>query len=184
MAGKYRTQIPRPPTRKRKPSVRPLTPRPKGEDERTAVRRLAAMKYRLARATYRVIAEKLTEERAREYADAKGISVERAMKQLPHVSKRTAWDDVTAELEGSTVAPKLLYGCIPSQELTATCGLASAQPAGSRRCAPPSLRSGPPGDPPDPLRLRRLIGPSGSLPARSHGPERVRSRKSAGCSGQ
>ena len=99
MAGKYRTQIPRPPTRKRKPSVRPLTPRPKGEDERTAVRRLAAMKYRLAGATYRVIAEKLTEERAREYADAKGISVERAMKQLPHVSKRTAWDDVTAELE-------------------------------------------------------------------------------------
>ena len=53
MAGKYRTQIPRPPTRKRKPSVRPLTPRPKGEDERTAVRRLAAMKYRLAGATYR-----------------------------------------------------------------------------------------------------------------------------------
>ena len=99
MAGKYRTRIPRPPTRKRKPSVRPLTPRPKGEDERTAVRRLAAMKYRLAGATYRVIAEKLTEERAREYADAKGISVERAMKQLPHVSKRTAWDDVTAELE-------------------------------------------------------------------------------------
>ena len=99
MTGKYRTQIPRPPTRKRKPSVRPLTPRPKGEDERTAVRRLAAMKYRLAGATYRVIAEKLTEERAREYADANGISVERAMKQLPHVSKRTAWDDVTAELE-------------------------------------------------------------------------------------
>ena len=99
MAGKYRTQIPRPSTRKRKPSVRPLTPRPKGELERTAVRRLAAMKYRLAGATYRVIAEKLTEERAREYADAKGISVERAMKQLPHVSKRTAWDDVTAELE-------------------------------------------------------------------------------------
>ena len=57
------------------------------------------MKYRLAGATYRVIAEKLTEERALEYADAKGISVERAMKQLPHVSKRTAWDDVTAELE-------------------------------------------------------------------------------------
>ena len=28
-----------------------------------------------------------------------GSSVERAMKQLPHVSKRTAWDDVTAELE-------------------------------------------------------------------------------------
>ena len=32
-------------------------------------------------------------------APANGISVERAMKQLPHVSKRTAWDDVTAELE-------------------------------------------------------------------------------------
>ena len=99
MASKYRTQIPRPPTRKRKPSVRPLTPRPKGELERLAVRRLAALRYRLAGATYSVIAEKLTEDRAREYADANGISVERAMKQLPHVSKRTAWDDVTAELE-------------------------------------------------------------------------------------
>ena len=99
MASKNRTQIPRPPTRKRKPSVRPLPPRPKGELERLAVRRLAAMRYGLAGATYSVIAEKLTEDRAREYADANGISVERAMKQLPHVSKRTAWDDVTAELE-------------------------------------------------------------------------------------
>ena len=82
MAGKYRTQIPRPPTRKRKPSVRPLPPRPKGEVERLAVRRLAAMRYRLAGATYSVIAEKLTEDRAREYADAKGISIDRAMKKI------------------------------------------------------------------------------------------------------
>ena len=73
--------------------------RPKGELERLAVRRLAAMRYRLAGATYSVIAEKLTEDRALEYADAHDISVERAMKQLPHVSKRTAWDDVTAEFE-------------------------------------------------------------------------------------
>ena len=36
------------------------------------MRRLAAMKYRLAGATYRVIAEKLTEDRAQAYADAKG----------------------------------------------------------------------------------------------------------------
>ena len=64
-----------------------------------AVRRLSAMKYRLAGATYRVIAEKLTEDRAREYADAHDISVERAMKKVPHVSVRTVWDDVTAELE-------------------------------------------------------------------------------------
>ena len=99
MASKNSTQIPRPPTRKRKPSVRPLPPRPKGELERLAVRRLAAMRYGLAGATYSVIAKKLTEDRAREYADATGISVERAMKQLPHVSKRTAWDDVTVELE-------------------------------------------------------------------------------------
>ena len=27
------------------------------------------------------------------------MSVERAMKKIPHVSKRTAWDDVTAEYE-------------------------------------------------------------------------------------
>ena len=39
------------------------------------------MKYRLAGATYRVIAEKLTEERAQAYADAKGISIDLAMKQ-------------------------------------------------------------------------------------------------------
>ena len=57
------------------------------------------MRYRLAGATYRVIAEKLTEDRPNAYADANGVSVERAMKKIPHVSKRTAWDDVTAELE-------------------------------------------------------------------------------------
>ena len=99
MASKIRTQIPRPPSRKRKASVRPVPPRPKGELERLAVRRRAAMQYRLAGASYRSIAAKLTEDRANAYADANGISVERAMKQLPHVSKRTVWDDVTAELE-------------------------------------------------------------------------------------
>ena len=57
------------------------------------------MKYRLAGASYRMIAEKLTEDRANAYADANGVSVERAMKKIPHVSKRTAWDDVTAEME-------------------------------------------------------------------------------------
>ena len=79
--------------------MRPVPPRPKGELERLAVRRLAAMRYRLAGATYSVIAEKLTEDRAREYADAKGISIDRAMKKIKHVSTRTAWDDVTAEME-------------------------------------------------------------------------------------
>ena len=57
------------------------------------------MKYRLAGASYLAIAEKLTEERASEYADANGVSFERAMKKIPHVSKRTVWDDVTAEYE-------------------------------------------------------------------------------------
>ena len=57
------------------------------------------MKYRLAGASYRAIAEKLTEERAQAYADEHGVSFERAMKKIPHISKRTAWDDVTAELE-------------------------------------------------------------------------------------
>ena len=98
MKGKHRTPLPRSPTRKRKPGPKPVK-RPKGEAERLARRRRDAMKYRLAGASYRVIAEKLTEDRANAYADANGISVERAMKQLPHVSKRTAWDDVTAELE-------------------------------------------------------------------------------------
>ena len=61
MARKHRT-VPQPPSRKCKASARPVPPRPKGEEERIAVRRLAAMKYRLAGATYRVIAEKLTED--------------------------------------------------------------------------------------------------------------------------
>ena len=99
MASKKRTQIPRPPSRKRKASVRPLPPRPKGEVERIAVRRLAAMKYRLAGATYRVIAEKLTEERAQAYAGEKSISFNRAMKQIEPVSLKTAWEDVMAEIE-------------------------------------------------------------------------------------
>ena len=99
MKGKRRTPLPRPPARKRKHGPKLAPPRPKGEVERLAVRRLAAMQYRLAGASYRSIAAKLTEDRANAYADANGISVERAMKQLPHVSKRTAWDDVTAELE-------------------------------------------------------------------------------------
>ena len=98
MARKHST-IPRPPSWKRKASARSVPPRPKGEAQRGAVRRLAAMRYRLAGATYSAIAEKLTEDRAREYADAHGISIERAMKKIKHVSTRTAWDDVTAELE-------------------------------------------------------------------------------------
>ena len=92
MKGKRRTPLPRPSTRKRKPG-------PKGEIERLAVRRRDAMKYRMAGVSYRAIAEKLTEERAQAYADEHGVSFERAMKKITHVSKRTAWDDVTAELE-------------------------------------------------------------------------------------
>ena len=53
----------------------------------------------MAGASDRSIAAQLTEERANASADAHGISVERAMKQVPHVSTRTAWDDVTAEME-------------------------------------------------------------------------------------
>ena len=63
------------------------------------MRRLAAMKYRLAGATYRVIAEKLTEERAQVYADANGTSIDRAMKKIQPVSIKTAWEDVMAEME-------------------------------------------------------------------------------------
>ena len=99
MKGKRRTPLPRSPARKRKSGSKPVSPRPKGETERLAVRRRAAMQYRLAGASYRAIAEKLTEERASEYADANGISFERAMKKITHVSVRTVWDDVTAEME-------------------------------------------------------------------------------------
>ena len=89
MAGKRRTPLPRSPARKRTPGSKPVSPRPKGEAERLAVRRRAAMQYRLAGASYRSIAAKLTEDRANAYADEHGVSFERAMKQLPHVSKRT-----------------------------------------------------------------------------------------------
>ena len=99
MKSKRRTPLPRPPVRKRKKGTTPAPPRPKGHDERLAVRRCAAMKYRLAGASYRTIAEKLTEERAQAYADEHGVSFERAMRKITHVSKRTVWDDVTAELE-------------------------------------------------------------------------------------
>ena len=99
MKGKRRTPLPRSQTSKRKLRSKPAPPRPNGETERLAVRRRDAMKYRLAGASYRMIAEKLTEDRANAYADANGVSFERAMKKIPHVSKRTAWDDVTAEYE-------------------------------------------------------------------------------------
>ena len=68
------------------------------------------MRYRLAGATYSVIAEKLTEDRAREYADAHDISFERAMKKVKHVSTRTAWDDVLAEFEGLRLETELVRG--------------------------------------------------------------------------
>ena len=74
------------------------------------MRRLAAMKYRLAGASYRMIAEKLTEDRADAYADANGISFERAMKKIKHVSIRTAWDDVLAEFEGLRLETELVRG--------------------------------------------------------------------------
>ena len=99
MKSKRRTSLPRPPVRKRKKGTKPAPPRPNGEAERLAVRRRDAMQYRLAGASYRAIAEKLTEERAQAYADEHGVSFERAMKKIPHISKRTVWDDVTAEWE-------------------------------------------------------------------------------------
>ena len=73
MKGKRRTPLHRSSARKRKTVSKPVSPRPKGETERLAVRRLAAMKYRIAGASYRSIAAKLTEDRANAYADANGI---------------------------------------------------------------------------------------------------------------
>ena len=100
VTGKRRTLIPRSQTRKQTPRSKPAQ-RPK---ERNRAPRGAttgdAMKYRLAGASYRAIAEKLTADQGNsEYADANGVSFERAMKKIPHVSKRTVWDDVAAEYE-------------------------------------------------------------------------------------
>ena len=99
MKGKQRTPLPRSTARQSKTGVKPGPPRAKGEAERIARRRRDAMKYRLAGGSYRAIAEKLTEDRASEYAAENGVSLERAMKKFPHVSVRTVWDDVTAEME-------------------------------------------------------------------------------------
>ena len=63
------------------------------------MRRLAAMKYRLAVATSLVIAEKLTEERAQAFAVEKGISFERAMTRIKASRARPPGEDVTAEME-------------------------------------------------------------------------------------
>ena len=60
---------------------------------------------------------------------------------------------------GSTVAPNFCTGVFPFQEHTATRKLASAQPAWSRRCAPPSLRCGPVGDTPARYGSRGDYGP-------------------------
>ena len=99
MKGKRRTPLPRSPARKRKPHVKLVPPRPKGEAERLALRRRDVMKYRVAGASYRSIAAKLTKERGQAYADAYGMSLERAMTKIVRVSTRTVRDDVTAELE-------------------------------------------------------------------------------------
>ena len=76
------------------------------------------MRYRLAGATYSVIAEKLTEDRALEYADAHDISVELAMKKIKHVSTRTAWDDVLAEFEGLRRETEITRGDAMAMENT------------------------------------------------------------------
>ena len=99
MTGKQRTKLPKSSARQLTPGSKPTPPRPKGEIERIARRRRDAMKYRLAGASYRTIAEKLTEEKASEYAAAHGASLERAMNKNQHISVRTVWDDVTAEFE-------------------------------------------------------------------------------------
>ena len=74
------------------------------------------MKYRLAGATYRVIAEKLTEERAQAYADEKGISIDRAMKRIQPVAIKTAWEDVTAEMEELRLETEVHRGDLMSLE--------------------------------------------------------------------
>ena len=51
-----------------------------------------------------------------------------------------------------------------------TARIASAAQA-RQRLRRPSLRSGPPGDPHGPLRLKQHLGPEGALPARQDGPE-------------
>ena len=86
------------PTRPRRKGKRPAPPRPVGEAERIAERRLRSMQLRKAGLYYKAIAKQLTEDRAKAYATLHDVSIERARKKVLGVSARTAWDDVNAEL--------------------------------------------------------------------------------------
>ena len=111
------------------------------------------MKYRLAGASYRAIAEKLTEDRAQAYADEHGVSFERAMKQLPHVSKRNGRTPATAT------------ACSPAR----ASAVATANASGVRAKLPVDLR------PREPQRARERERPvsrtrvSRSRPYEKHG---------------
>ena len=86
------------PTRPRRQGKRPAPPRPVGEAERIAERRLRSLQLRKAGLYYKAIAKQLTEDRAKAYATLHDVSIERARKKVLGVSVRTAWDDVNAEL--------------------------------------------------------------------------------------
>ena len=89
---------PRAPTRPKRKSKRPVPPRPAGEAERIAARRLRSLQLRKAGLQYKDIAKQLKEDRAKEYAKLHEVSIERARKKVLNVSVRTAWDDVNAEV--------------------------------------------------------------------------------------
>ena len=89
---------PPPPTRPPRKGKRPTPPRPRGEAERIAARRLRSLQLRKAGLGYQAIAAQLKEDRAKEYAKLNDVSIERARKKVLSVSVRTAWDDVNAEL--------------------------------------------------------------------------------------
>ena len=111
MKGKHRTPLPRSPTRKRKPGPKPVK-RPKGEAERLARRRRDAMKYRLAGASYRVIAEKLTDDRASEYADANGITAWRRSRPAAQRAPTRRSESRTAGIPDTSFAFWRLSGIV------------------------------------------------------------------------
>ena len=86
------------PTRPRRKGKHPLPPRPAGEAERIAERRLRSLQLRTAGLGYKAIAKQLKEDRAKAYAKLHEVSIERARKKVLNVSVRTAWDDVNAEV--------------------------------------------------------------------------------------
>ena len=108
------------------------------------------------------------------YVQAVGLCIYRADNDFKNSQRRAenvgrTVDSTDIQHKNLAFMPNYGGGCLPHHNLRRP-RIASAAQARQRLRRPP-LRSGPPGDPPGPLRLRQHLGPEGHLPARQDGPE-------------